>query len=80
MNNIFTAIASFFEKWFDKNNRWSRKNKSMMRETSPNDQRGCVRTANYQPKGRKYAKGASGSIGIGVDPKFNKSAFCRGLA
>jgi hypothetical protein len=52
----------------------------MMRETSPNDQRGCVRTANYQPKGRKYAKGASGSIGIGIDPNFNKSAFCRGIA
>lgn len=80
MSNIFTAIGNFFDKvyaWFGKSNRWSRKNKSLMRETHKNEHRGCIHAVNYQPKGRKYAKGAGGSVGIGIDPRFSKSVWCR---
>jgi hypothetical protein len=56
---------------------WKRNNKSMMRETCPNGQRGCLHTVNDQPKGRKYAKGAGGSCGRGINAKFDKSAFCQ---
>jgi hypothetical protein len=80
-NGFFGKIAAMlaaFDGWFSgKNTGWKRNNKSMMRETSPNAQRGCSHTANYQPKGRKYAKGASGSIGLGIIARFDKSAFCQ---
>ena len=57
---------------------WKRNKTGFIRETHKNDQAGCVHNKSYQPIGRAYAKGAGGSIGRGINPRFDKSAFCRG--
>lgn len=75
---MMVAFASFIRGLFRKyGSGWKRNKKGLMRETNPNNQRGCVHTVGFQPRGRVYAKGASGSIGRGLVAKFDRSAFCR---
>jgi hypothetical protein len=70
------AMLSMVSGWFTgKGSGWKRHKKNLMRETNPNNQAGCVHSKTYQPIGRAYAKGASGSVGRGIDPRFNKSAY-----
>ena len=72
------AMITSFGNWISgRSTGWKRNNKSMMSETNKNAQAGCYHVPNSQQKGRKYAKGASGSIGIGIVARFDKSAFCQ---
>ena len=72
------ALISAIGNWFSGNSTgWQRNNMSMMRETNKNSQRGCVHNPKYHQRGRKYAKCASGSIGIGIKAGFKKSVFCQ---